>query len=275
MKFNFIVIIAISIIISSCSTNKQVPIKTAKTTSRNKVVIDNAVAKKYAGNEYIDRFKTIAIVEMNQYGIPASITLAQGLLESGNGNGSLAREANNHFGIKCHSEWKGKTIYKDDDQKDDCFRVYKTPEESFRDHSDFLKRKRYAFLFELDKNDYKGWAYGLKEAGYATNPKYPELLLSLIERYDLSQYDRGENEVEKIRREDKVLTQIAKSIPEEIPQESEKAQIEMKIYEVKKSDTLYSISKRFGLTVEELKILNNLQNTGLNLGALLLVSKTP
>lgn len=275
MKFNFIVIIAISIIISSCSTNKQVPIKTAKTTSRNKVVIDNAVAKKYAGNEYIDRFKTIAIAEMNQYGIPASITLAQGLLESGNGNGSLAREANNHFGIKCHSEWKGKTIYKDDDQKDDCFRVYKTPEESFRDHSDFLKRKRYAFLFELDKNDYKGWAYGLKEAGYATNPKYPELLLSLIERYDLSQYDRGENEVEKIRREDKVLTQIAKSIPEEIPQESEKAQIEMKIYEVKKSDTLYSISKRFGLTVEELKILNNLQSTGLNLGALLLVSKTP
>ncbi len=210
---------------------------------------------------------------MNSYGIPASITLAQGLLESGNGNSSLARDANNHFGIKCTPEWKGKTILKDDDQKDDCFRVYTSPEESFRDHSEFLKRKRYASLFELNKNDYKGWAAGLKEAGYATNPRYAELLVTLVDRYDLSQYDRKETYVEKIKREDKVLTEIVQNIPEEKKQEPAKAPVEMKIYEVKQGDTMFSIAKRFSITVEDLKILNDLGNSDVKLGQLLLVSK--
>src|SRR5690606_3896602 len=119
-----------------------------------------------------------------------SITLAQGMLESGNGNSKLAKEDNNHFGIKCHSDWNGKKFYQDDDAKDECFRVYKNPEESFIDHSDFLvNRSRYAFLFELKPTDYKAWAKGLKEAGYATNPKYPELLIKIIEDNNLQQYD--------------------------------------------------------------------------------------
>ena len=127
---------------------------------------------------------------MQEYGIPASITLAQACLESGNGTGRLAREANNHFGIKCHSDWKGQTIRHTDDAKNECFRKYKNPEDSFKDHADFLRYwGRYAFLFELPPYDYKGWAQGLKKAGYATNPQYAELLIKIIEDYKLYQYD--------------------------------------------------------------------------------------
>ncbi len=128
--------------------------------------------------------------EMERTGIPASITLAQGLLESGDGNGRLARKANNHFGIKCHDGWKGKTIYHDDDEKGECFRKYKSVEESFKDHSDFLTgRSRYAELFTLEKDDYKGWAKGLKKAGYATNPAYAEALIRIVEENELYKYD--------------------------------------------------------------------------------------
>ncbi|MCH8547099.1 MAG: glucosaminidase domain-containing protein [Cryomorphaceae bacterium] len=140
--------------------------------------------------EYIETYKDIAIQEMNLYGIPASIKLAQGILESGDGKSRLATKANNHFGIKCHTDWKGKKIYHDDDEKGECFRVYKQPEESYRDHSLFLvERPRYKDLFTLDRSDYKGWAKGLKEAGYATNPKYASLLIKLIEDYQLYIYD--------------------------------------------------------------------------------------
>lgn len=222
---------------------------------------------------YIERYKGVAISEMNAYGIPASITLAQGLLESGNGNGTLAIQANNHFGIKCTASWKGKTILKDDDKKDDCFRVYRTPEESFRDHSEFLKRKRYAFLFDLDKNDYKGWARGLKQAGYATNPRYPELLIDLIQRYNLEQYDRPETPGEKVKREDKVLAEIAQKTPDSLKVNLTKEPLVMNIYEVKTGDTLYAIARRFGLTLEEVKLINNLASDGIQIGQLLLVSK--
>jgi hypothetical protein len=141
--------------------------------------------------EYIDSYKDLAMQEMERTNIPASITLAQGLLESGDGNSRLARKANNHFGIKCHDDWKGKTIYHDDDEKDECFRKYKSVEESFRDHSDFLAgRTRYVELFQLDKDDYKAWARGLKKAGYATSPTYAENLIRIIEENDLSKYDR-------------------------------------------------------------------------------------
>jgi LysM repeat protein len=140
--------------------------------------------------EYIERFKEEAIKEMHLYGIPASITLAQGILESGDGNSPLARYANNHFGIKCHKGWTGPSFIQDDDAKNECFRKYHNPEESYRDHSEFLKRPRYAALFELKPTDYKGWAHGLKKAGYATNPKYAELLIKLIEDNNLQQYDR-------------------------------------------------------------------------------------
>ena len=127
---------------------------------------------------------------MNKYSIPASITIAQGILESGNGESRLAIEGNNHFGIKCHSNWNGETIIEDDDEKGECFRKYENAIESYRDHSIFLtQRGRYSFLFEYKITDYKKWAKGLKKAGYATNPNYPDLIIGLIEKYDLSKFD--------------------------------------------------------------------------------------
>jgi len=140
---------------------------------------------------YIDMYKDLAIEEMKDHHIPASITLAQGIHESNCGNSPLAREANNHFGIKCHKEWTGKTFYQDDDEKNECFRKYVKVEDSYRDHSDFLAtRDRYNFLFDLEITDYKGWAYGLKQAGYATNPRYPELLIRIIEENKLDVFDK-------------------------------------------------------------------------------------
>ena len=141
--------------------------------------------------EYIKKYRDIAVEEMERYHIPASITLAQGLLESGAGQGTLARKSNNHFGIKCGGDWSGKSVKHDDDARDECFRVYKNAADSYRDHSKFLAgRPRYASLFKLDMTDYKGWAHGLKKAGYATNPRYAYQLIDIIERYDLYKYDK-------------------------------------------------------------------------------------
>jgi LysM repeat protein len=238
----------------------------------------------YTSLTYIDRFKTIAIQEMNLYGIPASITLAQGLFESGSGNAELARVANNHFGIKCTSDWKGKGYYKDDDNHNDCFRVYDRPEDSFRDHSEFLKRPRYTKLFLLDKNDYVGWANGLKAAGYATNPNYPQLLINVIQKYHLDQYDRPESEPQKENRENRVLTQINDNAlmarKDSVTQSAAPVQSPStdqgtanKLYTVVTGDTLYSISRRFGLTVEDLKALNNLADNNIKIGQKLVVVK--
>ncbi len=139
---------------------------------------------------YVDKYSEIAVSEMYRTGVPASITLAQGLVESAAGRSQLATEGNNHFGIKCHADWKGKTMHKDDDAKGECFRVYKNPEQSFRDHSDFLRyRDRYKFLFSYDVTDYKSWAYGLKKAGYATDPAYASKLIKVIEENKLWRYD--------------------------------------------------------------------------------------
>jgi LysM repeat protein len=139
---------------------------------------------------YIERYSEIAVAEMYRSGVPASITLAQGLLESGYGRSELAVKSNNHFGIKCHNGWQGGKVYHDDDAKGECFRKYDTPEESYRDHSDFLRyRDRYKFLFEYKTTDYKSWAYGLKKAGYATDPSYPRKLINLIEEYQLHEFD--------------------------------------------------------------------------------------
>jgi hypothetical protein len=141
---------------------------------------------------YISKYSNAAVAEMERYGIPASITLAQGILESGNGESRLAVEGKNHFGIKCHSNWNGETIIEDDDEKGECFRKYSKVSDSYRDHSLFLTEKgRYSFLFEYKKSDYKKWAKGLKKAGYATNPKYPTLLIDLIEKYELYTYDKA------------------------------------------------------------------------------------
>ena len=170
-------------------------------------------AQRITPEEYIQTYKDIAIREMKTHKIPASITLAQGLLESGAGNSALAREAKNHFGIKCHKGWEGDTYIMDDDEKNECFRKYDNAEESFVDHSLFLTtRSRYAALFDLDITDYEGWARGLKAAGYATNPKYAQLLIDRIKLYDLAKYDEialgersDDNQLPDIEPEDELL----------------------------------------------------------------------
>mgnify|MGYP006154254513 CR=1 FL=1 len=148
------------------------------------------VSAETSAEEYINTWKVEALRQMKLFSIPASITLAQGMLESGNGVSELVKKSNNHFGIKCHADWKGGRTYHDDDEKGECFRVYEDPKDSYEDHSKFLLRTRYTELFELDIYDYKGWAKGLKKCGYATNPKYADLLITLIERHGLDKLDR-------------------------------------------------------------------------------------
>ncbi|MCX2482034.1 glucosaminidase domain-containing protein [Pedobacter sp. MR2016-24] len=263
---------------SSCKTrqyhrnNKQIE----KAANKN-----NPNFKDFTTLSYIESFKGVAIEEMNTYGIPASITLAQGIIESGSGNSSLAKYANNHFGIKCTSDWRGKAYYKDDDKSNDCFRVYKDARESYKDHSEFLKRKRYSALFELDKNDYKNWAKGLKQAGYATNPRYPDMLINTIEKYQLHQYDQPESEPDKIKREDRVFTEINANIPKETkkftpvetPPSRQVINTTSPDYTVQKGDTLYNIAKRYNMTIDELKALNGLTDNGVKIGQKLIVVK--
>lgn len=233
------------------------------------------ISQSTASHDYITRFQAIAVSEMQAFGIPASITLAQGLLESGSGNSYLAVTGNNHFGIKCTSDWQGPSVLYDDDNKNDCFRAYGNAEDSFRDHSQFLLRSRYAALFELNKDDYVGWARGLKKAGYATNPQYADLLISLIERYGLQRYDIPEATAQdKTKREERILNDIAHTPPQqEADYVNAKPPLSMEIHEVSKGDTLYSIAKRYNLTVDELKRKNGLQEERLTIGQLLLVSK--
>ena len=149
--------------------------------------------QKISQDEYIAKYKNLAIAEMHRSGVPASITLAQGILETESGNSSLVLRSNNHFGIKCKSNWNGPSVSHDDDERDECFRAYGSAEESYRDHSDFLKNSpRYAFLFNYEPTNYKDWAFGLKQAGYATNPRYPDMLIKFIETNNLQQYDTAD-----------------------------------------------------------------------------------
>lgn len=211
--------------------------------------------------DYIGNYKDIAIDKMVTYKIPASITLAQGILESGNGLSTLAKKSNNHFGIKCHSGWKGKKVYHDDDKRNECFRKYNTPEGSFDDHSLFLtSRGRYEFLFDLEPDDYKGWAKGLKNAGYATDRKYPKKLISFIETFKLYEYDElvlDEKGYKRAQREAPIAS---------------KASTEAYII-VTKGDTLYSIARNNKLSVEELKRLNDLNSNAISIGQKLIVSE--
>lgn len=152
----------------------------------------NAQQKNKVAEQYIKKYSHIAVANMREFGIPASVTMAQGLLESGNGQSELAKKSNNHFGIKCKKEWKGDKVYHDDDEEQECFRKYDSVEDSYADHAIFLSNSsRYASLFMLPKGDYKGWAHGLKKAGYATNPKYSIVLIDLIERYELHALDNA------------------------------------------------------------------------------------
>ncbi|OXG05206.1 flagellum-specific peptidoglycan hydrolase FlgJ [Flavobacterium araucananum] len=210
-------------------------------------------------NNYILQFKDIAMGNMQKYGIPASIILAQGILESGAGRGDLALEANNHFGIKCHKDWLGESVRHDDDSAQECFRKYNEASESYRDHALFLVGKnRYATLFTYEKDDYKSWAKGLRAAGYATDPNYPDKLISYIERYNLHQYDcqvTGKN-----------YKPFEKSTPVKSSSGSNSNSNDPNLYEVQKGDTLYSISKKFNLLVDDLKQKNNLSDNALSVG---------
>jgi hypothetical protein len=254
--------------------------------------------------DYIGTYKDIAIRKMEEYRIPASITLAQGILESGNGLSELTRKANNHFGIKCHSSWKGKKVYHDDDRRNECFRKYPSAEGSFSDHSKFLtSRGRYEFLFDLRPDDYKAWAKGLKKAGYATDRKYPRKLISFIENFELYKYD------ELVLDERAYARYLKKESPSkriEVAQGADIAQKESRrvayrnssddvydremerddrgiesdgqgrdnmTYTVDKGDTLYSIARKYDLSVEELKQLNRLRSNHLSVGQELIVSE--
>ena len=343
---------------TSCSTgHKNVTTKTPITRIPDKVLVESKRTETYINkevpetpeelqatsavkvtpaliHEYINTYKDIAMVEMQRYGIPASITLAQAILESGSGQGRLARHARNHFGIKCHYDWEGDTITHDDDAKGECFRKYEHPEASFEDHSQFLvNRSRYAFLFTLKAGDYKGWAYGLKKAGYATDPGYPQKLLLLIKKYELHQYDTEvlgyafkEDKplspipntppltVEKKKEANKTVvkantpaqkantpaaatkntqkvvakkdnspkkdtsvtaqkadtTRVAQKEANNTPAE-EVAMDAIKMYIVKKGDTLYSIARRSGVSVDDLMARNNMNNFNINMGQILVI----
>lgn len=226
----------------SISTDKES--KASTTSSPTKNVASKPVKTRSSASEYIETYAHIAVSQMKEHKIPASITLAQGILESNSGNSQLTQNSNNHFGIKCHKNWEGLRTYYDDDSKGECFRVYKNPATSFQDHALFLtKRTRYEGLFKLRKGDYKAWARGLQKAGYATDKKYPQKLIHIIEKYELYKYD------------DKVL---GKKTTFEATPIADPIDKEALFYIVKKGDGLYSISRKHRLKVRDLKAFNNL-----------------
>jgi len=261
MKIKYILISILTIaIFSSCKSKKRATEK--KVAQKEEIIFapnEKEVVKKVkpvkktirqTTIEYIDKYKVAAMEEMKVFKIPASITLAQGILESSSGNSLLTKRSNNHFGIKCHKGWKGDKTYHDDDEKGECFRVYKDPAKSYRDHSLFLAgRERYSKLFKLKKGDYVRWAKGLSAAGYATDRRYPAKLIALIEKYDLHKYD-------------------TKVLGKKFKKEKVKSN---KSHLVIKGDTLYSISRKYGLTVEELKKINGLKNNEISIGQSLIL----
>ncbi len=260
--------------------------------------------QKLSRAQYIEKYKDVAIKQMHKHRIPASIILAQACLESNNGNSTLAVKANNHFGIKCHDGWKGKKIKQNDDKRRECFRKYDNAIDSFTDHSYFLtSRQRYSSLFDLPITDYKSWAHGLKAAGYATNRKYATLLIDIIEEYELYKYDTGEayhklkagTRAEKraarlqAKREklEKRAARAAKRAQKanhkyyeftgETPQttvktladavQAPKGEVNILMYKVQKGDTLYSIARKHGITVDEIYRLNpGIKATELKIG---------
>lgn len=253
------------------STSKRSVVKTKKTTKSSTSNSDNRETETMISTSkttvytdvvfaYVNDFKNIAKSNMKDYGIPASIILAQGILESGAGRGDLAKRSNNHFGIKCHTGWEGEKVYHDDDAEQECFRKYKDPAESYKDHALFLTgRSRYSSLFELGKDDYEAWAKGLRKAGYATDPKYPEKLISYIEKYNLHQYD-----AEVLGNKYTPFDNSTKPIVVESHQVGN-------LYEVQQGETLYAISKKFNISVDDLKKKNNLTDNTLSIGQRLIV----
>ena len=267
----------ISIFILSCSVTKTIrpktnevdpeviPKKEAAVVVKEKGYVKKPIevvklSQEQKAQAYIDKFAPIAQDEMRQYQIPASITLAQGILESGVGFGRLALDGNNHFGIKCHRGWNGGKVFHDDDAKGECFRTYDDPAESYRDHSVFLSgRQRYAFLFKLNKKDYIAWAKGLKKAGYATDPKYPKKIINIIERYKLYKYDSKKGA--KIVKNEKIDMVISKNKKNNI-------------HRVEVGDTLYSIAYKYSISVDDIVKENKLENNTIYKGQELIIPKS-
>jgi len=205
---------------------------------------------------YIDTYKEVAKENMKNHGVPASIALAQAILESGAGTGNLSRQANNHFGIKCHKGWTGASVKHDDDEAQECFRKYDKVLDSYHDYASFLKsRKWYEPLFKLKIDDYKGWAKGLKSAGYATDPAYPSKLIGIIERYQLNKYD---SEVLGL---DYVASKAI--VSEKVSQNNESTEL---LHIVEKGDTLYSISRKYNISIDDLKKKNNSIDDSISIG---------
>ena len=281
MKIKFFFGVLCILFLASCSSSRKISTKK----NNNVKVVKNPinklpsvrqqqhVKKLEKGNkslnkhtlQYVKKYAPLAVLEMHKYNIPASVTLAQGILESGNGRSQLASKSNNHFGIKCHTGWKGAKVYHDDDEKGECFRKYKYVQSSYKDHSEFLSgRRRYASLFKLRKSDYKGWAKGLKKAGYATDKKYPKKLIKIIEEYKLYEFDKfREKDLKKLKKETnkkhtKTVINSKKSTQE--------------FYKVKKGDTLYSIARKFNTTVAIIKKVNALRTNSLSIGQQLVVN---
>jgi hypothetical protein len=286
MKILRFAVVILPFLLVSCSVTKQTAVPTS-------------TAGKDAYSAYIARYSDMAVDQMKQYGIPASITLAQGLLESDAGRSTLASKCNNHFGIKCHNDWKGRKMYHDDDERQECFRCYGSPEDSYRDHSLFLVNgARYKDLFKLGATDYKGWAKGLKAAGYATSPTYAQKLIELIERYGLDRYDTRNgvrlkpgqlphqpllvNGQRCVRlREGETLKDIAREYGMQLrllrrfnevdrkftppvgtliylERKKSRADREHRTYVVRKGDSLWSISQQFGVRMNSLASRNRL-----------------
>ena len=263
MKIKILTLLLASLFLIGCGAKRKAKKASNKNTPKKEVAVTPKKAtppiKKYTDVKlkYIDTYSEIAMEEMRRYKIPASITLSQGILESRSGQSSLTTRSNNHFGIKCHKGWTGASTLHDDDEDDECFRVYKHPKESFRDHSLFLaERTRYADLFKLKITDYKGWAKGLRKAGYATDKKYPEKLINIVEAYDLYEYD--EQVLGKKSRRSKKKTKHVTSRP--------------RSHNVIKGDTLYSISRKYGLSVNEIKSINGLDSNTISIGQKIYVS---
>jgi len=278
MKLKIVIICFATLFLSSCGSSK----KTTKRKKNSGVVLLEQVPQKLPSVKqiqhikklerknsklnkytlkYIRKYAPIAVNEMHLSKIPASITLAQGVLESASGRSELASKSNNHFGIKCHTKWKGQRVYHDDDERGECFRKYTYVETSYKDHSAFLtKRKRYAFLFNYNRKDYKKWARGLKKAGYATDKNYPKKLIKIIETYKLYEFDKVKKKDFKVHRKNTKQPKIEKP----------KYSIG-NYYEVKKGDTLYSLSRKFNTTVAKLKEINGLKNNNLSVGQHLLI----
>jgi hypothetical protein len=237
------------------------------------------------GNEtilnYIDSYKEVAVAEMQRSGVPASITLAQGIHETMAGTSVLVRKSNNHFGIKCNTGWTGESVSHDDDRRGECFRKYDDPLQSYRDHSDFLKnRPRYAFLFQIDPLDYEDWARGLKKAGYATNPKYPQILIKLIEDYHLQDYtliamgkmEAGQEMIAKNRpASNSQVTQVSQTRQETVQPVAEKEKInypsgefrinETRVVFVPRNTPLLSIAKQYHVPLARIFEFNEMPET--------------